>query len=190
MTLDYCCYCSHFRATHPELLEDVIVTATVLHSAPQKDRRYRDGKYRVIGCPHIRPAFGPHRTNECAHIAIRDTYQRLRESREAETKRLDQLLYGRNQVQIETGTSGTSQGDAGAVQGEEASGTQPVSAAVAPAETGLSSGDDPSVEVAPVCEAGGSIWLQHDLGIDGRCTTPPSQGRRRRYERVNQMVQG
>lgn len=90
--LDYCPVCSRLKANHRELLEDVLVTPTVLHSAPQKDRRYRDGRFRVIGCPHVSKAFGAHDSEAVARQAIQDTFRLLREQRQAEAKRLDALL--------------------------------------------------------------------------------------------------
>lgn len=75
--LDYCPVCSHFRANHRELMEDVLVTPTILHSAPQKDRRYRDGRFRVIGCPHVRTAFGPWDTEQEARAGIKKAFARI-----------------------------------------------------------------------------------------------------------------
>lgn len=82
---DFACpNCSHLRRIeqHSLLLDDVLAIPSVLHSFPSSERRYRDRRYRVIGCPCIRPAFGPHPTEQAAREAIRDRLVVLRSRKE------------------------------------------------------------------------------------------------------------
>jgi hypothetical protein len=76
---DACPICSHVKTEHNGLLDDVLVFPIIMHSAPQKDRKMRDGKFRVIGCPHFRDVFGPWESTGEANDAIADQTAKLRE---------------------------------------------------------------------------------------------------------------
>lgn len=79
-----CCpKCSHLKSQHPELLNDVLVFPTIIESAPSKDRRYRDGKWRVTGCVHMREVFGPWPDQLAAAFACEELFNRLRKEKEA-----------------------------------------------------------------------------------------------------------
>lgn len=70
MVAGACPLCSFLRAEHRELCEDVLVFPRVTQSAAQSDWRYRNGTYRITGCPHMRPVFGPHATLAEAEAAL------------------------------------------------------------------------------------------------------------------------
>lgn len=127
--LDMACPdCSFLRARHRELLEDVLIFPTILHAAPREGVRFRDGKYRVIGCPHVASCFGPHATQEAAQQAVRDRFMAMR------------------------------RGDY--EQKEQRLGAPPESGEHAAA------GEDAA---AGACQVGSNIWMQHLLGINGKC---------------------
>lgn len=71
MIPDFACpRCSHLRTEHNGLFEDELCIPAILSSTPRPGVRYRDGKFRVIGCPCIKPAYGPHQTEQAAKDAI------------------------------------------------------------------------------------------------------------------------
>ncbi len=73
----------------------MVVAPSILHSAPQHGRKMRDGKYRVIGCPHIRPAFGPHDTMGEAQGAVATLLSQLHGEKARRIARLNELTPSR-----------------------------------------------------------------------------------------------
>ncbi len=89
MIPDFCCpNCSHEATPANMLFEDVLVVPSILSSTPRPGVKFRDGKYRVIGCPHIREAYGPWETEADAKQAIAD---RLAELRTAKARAAQQV---------------------------------------------------------------------------------------------------
>lgn len=69
-----CPLCSFLRADHRELCEDVLVF-------PAITKGRLGGKFRISGCVHMAPVFGPHATQVEAEEILAAHLDRLREQK-------------------------------------------------------------------------------------------------------------
>lgn len=158
LLIDCCPICSHLRADHPSLLDDILAFPSIMFSAPSTERRYRDGKYRVIGCPHVRPIFGPWPTEDAARQAIRERFAALRLERQA-------LYETSTQRQEPSGADGTAEAETATLPLQEPREAERVCEGLASSPSAEPGAGDETV----ACEVGNSVWMSHDLDWTMKC---------------------
>jgi hypothetical protein len=66
-----CPMCSHYRADHSVLIKDVVIRPSAIQSR-------RTGRWLLIDmCPHAKPFFGPHETEDAASTLWKAEVEKL-----------------------------------------------------------------------------------------------------------------
>lgn len=172
---DACCpCCSRLRASHPALVEDVLVFPNIFKGT-------NTTLWRVTGCLHVRPAFGPHPSEQAAQQAVAQVFDRLRQEKDQDRARLLAALHHEKTIQPESDelrlTDPAPRLDAErspslrdepqrvadpAPVGGQADGLER-RASEESERAGASDEGGEFVMGAPICEVGSNIYMQHDL---------------------------